>query len=68
MGCLEGTVRFNVGMTPIPVGLFLLDGWQGNLIGAPRVVAVLALAPVVVSVTGICPGYSLVGISNLGRK
>ena len=28
MGWLDRTVRFTVGVALIPIGLFLLDGWQ----------------------------------------
>jgi hypothetical protein len=66
MGWLDRTVRFIAGVALIPTGLFLLGGWQGNLPGI--VVTILALGPIVVSVTGFCPGYILIGISTLARE
>ncbi len=67
MGRLDRTLRFIVALVLIPIGLFVLSGWQGNLIGV--LVVAFALVPLVVtSLTGFCPGYILFGISTLGRE
>jgi hypothetical protein len=66
MGRLDRTLRFIVGVTLIPMGLFALGGWQGNLIGV--LVAVFVLLPLVTSLTGFCPAYIPFGISTLDRE
>jgi hypothetical protein len=67
MGQLDRTLRFVVGVALIPIGLFALGGWQGNLIGI--LVAVFGVAPLLVtSLIGFCPGYIPFGISTVGRK
>jgi hypothetical protein len=66
MGRLDRTLRFILGVTLVPIGLFALGGWQGNLIGA--LVAAFALVPLVTSLTGFCPGYIPFGISTLDRE
>ena len=65
MGWLDRRVRFIVGVALIPIGLFLLGGWQGNLIGI--LVAAFATLPIVTGVTGFCPGYIPFGISTINR-
>ena len=66
MGRLDRTLRFIAAVTLIPIGLFALGGWQGNLIGF--LVAAFALVPLVTSLTGFCPGYIPFGISTLDRE
>jgi len=66
MGRLDRTLRFIVGVTLIPIALFALGGWQGNLIGV--LVAAFALLPLATSLTGFCPGYIPFGISTLDRE
>ncbi len=66
MGRLDRMVRFIVGAALIPIGLFLLGGWQGNLFGI--IVAIFALVPLLTSLIGFCPGYIPFGISTLGKK
>ncbi len=66
MGRLDRTLRFIVGVTLIPIGLFVLGGWQGNLIGV--LVAAFALLPLATSLTGFCPVYVPFGISTLDRE
>ncbi|NIW95521.1 MAG: DUF2892 domain-containing protein [Phycisphaerae bacterium] len=66
IGRLDRTLRFIIGVALIPIGLFALGGWQGNLIGV--LVAAFALVPLVTSLTGFCPGYIPFGISTLGRE
>jgi hypothetical protein len=66
MGRLDRTLRFIVGVALIPIGLFALGGWQGNLIGI--LVTTFALLPLVTSLTGFCPVYIPFGISTLGRE
>ncbi|MFQ5580924.1 MAG: DUF2892 domain-containing protein [Nitrospiria bacterium] len=66
MGRLDRIVRFIVGAALIPIGLFLLGGWQGNLFGI--IVALFALVPLLTSLIGFCPGYIPFGISTLGKE
>lgn len=66
MGQLDRTLRFVVGVALIPIGLFALGGWQGNLIGI--LAAVFGVAPLLAtSLTGFCPGYIPFGISTINR-
>lgn len=66
MGRLDRTVRFIVGAALIPIGPFLLDGRQGNLVGI--LVVIFALVPLVTSLIGFCPGYVPFGISTRGKE
>ncbi len=66
IGRLDRTLRFIIGVALIPIGLFALGGWQGNLIGV--LVTTFALLPLVTSLTGFCPVYIPFGISTLGRE
>ena len=66
MGRLDRILRFIVGVTLIPIALFALGGWQGNLVGA--LVAAFALWLLLTSLTGFCPGYIPFGISTLDRE
>lgn len=66
VGQLDRTVRFIVGVALIPIGLFLLGGWQGNLFGI--LVAVFGVVPLLAtSLIGFCPGYIPFGISTINR-
>jgi hypothetical protein len=62
MGRLDRTVRFAVGVALVPIGLFPLGGWQGNLAGL--LTLGFALLPLGTSLTGFCPGYVPFGIST----
>ncbi len=66
VGRLDRTVRLIVGVALIPIGLFLLGGWQGNSTGI--LVAVLALIPLVTGLIGLCPAYVPFGISTREDK
>ena len=66
IGRLDRTLRFIIGVALIPIGLFAVGGWQGNLIGV--LVTTFALLPLVTSLTGFCPVYIPFGISTLGRE
>ena len=66
MGQIDSTVRFIAGVSLIPIGLLLLDGWQGNLTGI--FVTAFALLPILTGLTGFCPGYIPFGISTLGKE
>lgn len=67
MGRLDRILRFIVGATLVPIGLFLLAGWQGNLIGI--LVAVFGVVPLLVTgLTGFCPGYVPFGISTRDKE
>ena len=66
VGRLDRTVRIIAGVALIPIGLFLLGGWQGNSTGI--LVAILALIPLVTGLIGSCPAYTLLGISTLEEK
>ncbi len=65
LGRLDRTVRFTLGAAMLLIGLFVLRGWQGNSTGTG--VALFALAPLVTSLVGICPAYTLFGISTRSR-
>ena len=62
MGRLDRTVRLIAGVALMPVGLFALGGWQGNLGGI--LVAVLSLMPILTSLIGFCPAYVPFGVST----
>ncbi len=62
LGRLDRIVRFSLGAAMLPTGLFVLGGWQGNLTGIG--VALFALVPLATSLAGICPAYTLLGIST----
>lgn len=67
MGRLDRTVRFIVGAALIPIALFALGGWQGNLGGI--LVGAFAVVPLLTSLTGFCPAYVPFGIStNAGEN
>ncbi len=66
MGQIDRTMRFIIGVMLIATGLFLLEGWQGNLSGI--FVSAFALMPVMTGLTGFCPAYIPFGISTLGKE
>jgi hypothetical protein len=66
LGRLDRALRFVVGLALIPIGLFVLGGWQGNPNGL--LVAVLALIPLVTGLIGSCPAYVPFGISTREEK
>ena len=55
VGGLDRALRFVVGVALILVGLFVLGGWQGNVVGI--IVAGFALIPLATSLIGFCPAY-----------
>lgn len=66
MGRLDRTVRFIAGVALIPIGLFALGGWQGNLSGV--LAGVISLVLLLTSLTGFCPGYVPFGVSTYARE
>lgn len=64
VGGLDRALRFVVGVALFLVGLFVLGGWQGNVVGI--FVAVFALIPLVTSLIGFCPAYVPLRISTRG--
>jgi len=66
VGRLDRTVRIIAGVALIPIGLFLLGGWQGNSTGI--LVAILALIPLVTGLIGSCPAYVPFRISTREEK
>ena len=66
VGRVDRTVRIIAGVALIPIGLFLLGGWQGNSTGI--LVAILALIPLVTGLIGSCPAYVPFGISTREEK
>jgi hypothetical protein len=66
MGRFDRTWRFIVGVALVPLGLFLLGGWQGRPAGL--LVAGLALIPLATSLIGFCPLYVPFGISTREKK
>lgn len=66
IGRLDRTLRFIAGVALVPIGLFALGGWHGNLTGI--LVGAFAVIPLVTSLTGVCPAYIPFGISTIGRE
>ena len=66
MGRLDRTLRFVTGLALIPIGLFALSGWHGNLAGI--LVAALAVMPIGTSLTGFCPVYLPFRLSTIGKE
>ena len=66
MGRLDRTVRFIAGVALIPIGLFALGGWQGNLSGI--LAGAFSLVLLLTSLTGFCPAYVPFGISTKARE
>ncbi len=62
VGRLDRIVRFILGGAMLLIGLFVLRGWQGNWTGIG--LALFALVPLATSLAGICPAYTLLGIST----
>jgi len=62
VGGLDRTLRFVAGVALIPIGLFVLGGWQGNIIGI--IVAGVALILLVTSLISFCPAYIPLRIST----
>jgi len=65
VGRLDRTLRLIVGVVLVPIGLFLLGGWQGNSTGI--LIAVLALIPLATGLVGFCGIYVPFGISTLEK-
>jgi DUF2892 family protein len=55
VGGFDRALRLVVGVALMLVGLFVLGGWQGNVVGI--IVAAFALIPLVTSQIGFCPAY-----------
>lgn len=66
MGPTDRIVRFLVGVALAGLGLFTLNGLQGEVAGI--VVTILALVLLATSSIGFCPLYVPWGISTVGRK
>ncbi len=66
LGRFDRAARLVIGLALIPIGLFLLGGWQGRAGGI--VVAALAIIPLGTSLIGSCPLYVPFGISTSGKK
>jgi hypothetical protein len=66
VGRLDRAVRLSVGVALVPIGLFLLGGWQGNSTGID--VALFALLPLVTGLIGFCPTYMLFGFSTQAAR
>ena len=62
-GILDRIVRVTLGMVFLPAGLFLFGGLQGGVLGL--VIAGLGVIGLITGFTGVCPTYSLFGISTL---
>jgi hypothetical protein len=66
LGRLDRTLRITMGVVLVPIGLFVLGGWQGNSTGIE--VALFALWPLVTGIVGFCGIYVPFGISTLEEK
>ena len=58
-GFVDRVIRLAVGIVFLPTGLFVLGGWEGNVVGL--VMAVLGVIGLVTGAAGRCPTYVLLG-------
>ena len=65
-GILDRIMRVTLGLVLLPVGLFLLGGWQGRVLGL--VVAGFSALPLITGLTGFCPLYVPFGVSTLEKE
>ncbi len=62
-GILDRVVRVLLGLILLPLGLFLLGAFQGNIAGL--VAVVIGAIGLITGLTGVCPTYNLFGINTL---
>ncbi len=65
-GSLDRAIRLVAGIVLLPVGLFLLDGLQGETVGV--IVAVAVVLVLLTGASGVCLMYLPFGISTLRRN
>ena len=66
VGNLDSNIRFILGIFLIWLGLFHLNGIEGDLKGI--LIALISIAPFTVSFTRKCPVFHLLKISSLSNK
>jgi len=66
VGNIDRTLRFLLGLFLAWLGLFMLDGLEGNVVGI--LVAVVSLMPFTMSVTGSCFVFRWFGIHSLSNS
>ena len=62
-GFVDRALRLALGIVLLPVGLFVLGGWEGSILGL--VAAAVGAIGLVTGATGRCPTYVLLGVSTL---
>lgn len=65
-GLLDRIVRVALGMTLLPIGLYLLGGLQGSVVGL--VIVGLGVLGLFTGLTGYCPLYIPFGINTLKKE
>lgn len=65
-GIIDRTLRVALATVLLSVGLFLLNGLQGNVPGL--IVAGFGMLPLITGLTGFCPLYVPFGISTLEKE
>lgn len=65
-GILDRIVRVTLGLVLLPAGLFLLGGLQSSVLGL--VTAGIGAVALITGITGVCPTYTLFGISTLEKE
>ena len=66
MGKIDRTLRFSLVLILLWLGLYVLQGLEGNGIGI--IVAIISLIPFATSTTGYCPVFRWFNIHSLSRK
>ena len=66
VGTIDANLRFFLGIFLIWLGLFYMNGVDGELEGI--IVALIAIAPFTFSLTRKCPVFHLLNISSIPKK
>ena len=66
VGTIDRTLRFLLGLALIWIGLFVLNGKDGNMIGL--IVAVISLMPFYMTFTGSCFVFRWFKIHSLSKS
>jgi hypothetical protein len=66
IGKIDRTLRFSLALILVWLGLYVLQGLEGNVFGI--IVAAISLIPFATSTTGYCPVFQWVNINSLSKK
>ena len=66
VGKIDRTLRIIFGLFLIWLGLFQLNGQEGEIVGI--LVALLSLIPFTIAATKVCPVFSMFRISSITKK